>query len=75
MKETCEACGKKYLVDSEANEPTHEGHKVRWSDPYACPEECNRVSFHEDPYASEINEDETEYWLCDRCSYDSAMEI
>jgi hypothetical protein len=75
MKETCEYCSQEFLVDSEANEPKHEGHKASWRDPYACPQECIRVLFGEDPYDSEINHDNTLRWLCDRCRYDRAMDI
>jgi hypothetical protein len=33
------------------------------------------ISFQEDPFASEINDDHTEAWQCESCSSDSAMEI
>jgi len=79
MKETCEYCEKEFLVASEANEPTHEGHKYNWRDPYACPyacpDECRRVSFTADPFQSEIRGDDTQHWLCSECVYDSYMEI
>jgi hypothetical protein len=33
------------------------------------------ISFGPCPFASEINEDYTEIWLCEECSYERAMEI
>jgi hypothetical protein len=33
------------------------------------------VSFTADPYASEIHGDDTQYWLCADCCYNSAMDI
>lgn len=35
----------------------------------------NPVTKGPDPYASEIDDDETEVWECDNCRSDSAMDI
>ena len=37
--------------------------------------EKNPVTKGPDPYAYEINDDDTEVWECDRCREDSAMDI
>ena len=29
----------------------------------------------EDPYAAEINDDFTLYWMCDECRYEAAQDI
>lgn len=39
-------------------------------------EDCDGIlTLGEDPFQSEINEDYTEYWMCQGQRWDSAMEI
>jgi len=36
---------------------------------------AGEIRFIADPFAAEIHDDYTEYWLCDSCAYESSMEI
>ena len=57
------------LLSVELNECSSCGHIASEYD------EENAVIFGSDPFASEINGDHTEYWICEKCRYESAMEI
>ncbi|QNN99251.1 hypothetical protein SEA_FAUST_175 [Streptomyces phage Faust] len=64
-REVCENC-RKFLVPSEG----------KWErDDYA-DYECDGVlTFEPDPFAQEIHDDHTNYWMCDGERYESAMDI
>lgn len=40
-----------------------------------CGKEKDDVSFREDPYNSDVNEDHTKHWICDSCHQERADDI
>jgi hypothetical protein len=74
--ETCQNCGRTLPV---AGQFTPEGVQLdfrgmMYSHWYGQqPQET--VMFTMDPFAEEIHGDMTELWLCERCFYESAMDV
>lgn len=66
-KHDCDDCGKNFLIEDESY-PFVNDHFEREN-------AILTVSFGPDPYKSEINGDDTPFWLCNSCHRASAWEI
>ena len=49
--------------------------RLNWHECESCGQRKEDVSFGEDPYQSEINDNHTEVWMCADCRYESSMGI
>lgn len=66
LRRRCEQCSNVFDVARKVESDWYDGSKD--SGPV-------RVQWNSDPFASEICDNHTLMWICDRCYYDSMMEI
>ena len=50
-------------------------HKCEDCDHWATDVDENPVTFGPDPFNDEINDDQTPFWMCENCRYESGMDI
>ena len=65
-KHRCEDCNGKFFVDL----PIFAGECVGWRE-----NSINTVAFRTNPFAEEIFDDHTKYWLCAACADEDAQDI